>query len=346
MTTEEKRVFIGQFYQSGRNISDVLQEGMEWIDAASIIKNNTRVFIKPNLTWKVPTPGVTTTPIMLRAVVEALTKITSYISIVESDGGQQCFWAEDAFLSHGLYNLAHQFNIRVINLSKEPSKIITTQVDGKNIQVRLPSVLLEEMDFFITMPVPKIHAMTRVSMAFKNQWGCLGNSMRVKDHPRFNKLIVAINKLLKPRLAICDGTYFLNKTGPMFGEAVRKNLLLVGDDIGAISLACSEIMGIDYRKVKHFQVARKEGMFPKMQNVRFNRHPRQFLTRQFHLKRTPINYIQLAAFHNIILNKVFYDSFLADAMHKMLWFISKNLKIKKFLYGHFGPGEAKRHGVY
>lgn len=346
MSIKEKKVFIGQFDRSGGNISDVLQEGMEWIDAASVIKKNSHVFIKPNLTWKIPTPGVTTTPVMLRAVVEILAKMTSYISIVESDGGQNCFWAEDAFRSHGLYDLADQFNIRIINLSKEPSNIVTTQIDGKNIQVQLPSVLLEEMDFFITMPVPKIHAMTRVSMAFKNQWGCLGNSMRVANHPHFNKLIVAINKLLRPRLVICDGTYFLDKTGPMFGEAVRKNLILVGDDIGAISLACCEIMGIDHVNVRHFQVARKERMFPKLQNVQFNCHSRQFLTKQFHLKRAPINYIQLAAFHNIILNKVFYDSFLADAMHKMLWFISKNSRVKKFFYGLFGPGEARRHGAY
>lgn len=73
----------------------------------------------------------------------------------------------------------------------------------------------------------KVHAMTRVSLGFKNQWGCLGDKMRVTQRPVFDKVIVAINKLIKTVFA-SYGNYFLDYTGPMMGEAVPMNIVIAG----------------------------------------------------------------------------------------------------------------------
>ena len=47
-----------------------------------------------------------------------------------------------------------------------------------------------------------------------------------------------------PGLTIFDGTWFLDKTGPMVGEPVPMNLLIASDDSGAGSMACCDIMQI------------------------------------------------------------------------------------------------------
>jgi uncharacterized protein (DUF362 family) len=338
------RVYIQRF-DGQESLRERLAEAIDWIQVRSAIAPGARVFIKPNLTWRVPTPGVTVTPAFIRALVETLLPMTPNIIIGESEGGQACFQAEDAFASHGLYDLEKDHGIRVVNLSKGAAEPATTTVDGKQITVELPSLLLHEVDVFITLPVPKIHAMTGVSLGFKNQWGCLGDKMRVTQHPYFDSAIVAINKLVKTKLCIFDGSYFLDYTGPLMGEAIPMNLIVAGDDVGAASLACCEIMQVDPLSIGHHRVARREGMFPlSLDQVELNRHPREFVDRQFQLRRAPLNYIHLAAFKNVALNRLFYNSRFADGLHEFLWFIRRNPIVKRFLYGKYGTGEANRGG--
>jgi uncharacterized protein (DUF362 family) len=338
------RVFIGRFDQP-KLLGGLIAEALKWVNVQAIIAPDSRVFIKPNLTWRVPTPGVTTTPIFLRALVEALLPITSNITIGESEGGQSCFQAEDAFENHGLYALEREYGITVVNLSKCKQELATAMVNQKPVTVELPSLLLHEVDVFITAPVPKIHAMTGVSLGFKNQWGCLGDKMRVTQHPQFDRAILAMNKILKPQLCIFDGSYFLDYTGPMMGEAVPMNLIVAGNDVGAASLACCEIMGLDPMSVPHHRLALREGMFPaSIESIEFNSRLSDYARRKFRLKRSAINYIQLAAFRNRNLNRLFYNSLFADAAHEVLWLIRRNSYVKRLLYGKYGTGEANRGG--
>src|SRR4051794_4699010 len=124
------RVFTDRF-ETADELRHTVDRALEWVGTSRLIRPGDRVFIKPNLTWKVPTPGVTTTPEAIRATVEALLPYTRNITIGESNGGQDCFWAEDAFRSHGLYDLADEFGIKVVNLSKQPTAMVRTTVRGK-----------------------------------------------------------------------------------------------------------------------------------------------------------------------------------------------------------------------
>jgi uncharacterized protein (DUF362 family) len=339
-----KKVFLERFRDQSE-LQATISAALKWVDVNAIISANARVFIKPNLTWKKPTRGVTVTPIFLRAIVEALLPITPNITIGESEGGQASFRAEDAFEGHGLYELQERFNISVVNLSKVKHETVSTKVYGETVSVSLPSLLLNAVDVFLTVPVPKIHAMTGVSIGFKNQWGCLGDKMRVTQHPRFSSTVVAINKILRPKICICDGTYFLDYTGPMTGEAVPMNLVVAGDDVGATSLACCLIMRIDPFRIAHHRVALYDGHFPRSRSeIGFNKPPERFAERQFRLRRSLVNYIQLAAFKSAWLNRLGYDSVFADAIHEVLWFIRRNARIRSLLYGKYGTGEANRGG--
>lgn len=340
---EKSRVFIEEFNPTSLNES--LARALAWIGASGVITRGLRVFIKPNLTWKSPTPGVTVTPLFLRFLVENLLQFTPRIIIGESEGGQSCFQAEEAFTTHGLYDLQSEYGIQLVNLSKGKHEIVSAIIGGESVKVELPSLLLHEVDVFITVPVPKIHAMTGVSLGLKNQWGCLGDKMRVTQHPRFDPMILAINKILNPQLCIFDGSYFLDYTGPITGEAVPMNLIVAGNDVGAASLACCELMRLDPMSVPHHRLALREGMFPaSIESVELNCRPSEYARRKFRLKRSAINYIQLAAFKNRILNRFFYNSLFADVVHEILWFIRRNVLIRRFLYGKHGPGEANRGG--
>src|SRR3954465_8445105 len=109
------RAYVGKFDHS--SLVQRLREALEFLRWTELIPSGARVFLKPNLTWRLPSPGVTVTPEFLAAVVEVLRDRTPHITICESNGGYHSFEAEEAFESHGLPDLVKRFGIQVMNLS-------------------------------------------------------------------------------------------------------------------------------------------------------------------------------------------------------------------------------------
>jgi len=339
VTGQGARVYLSRI---SHDLRSGLRDALEWVGASEVVSSGARVFLKPNLTWRHHLPGVTTTPIFIEAVVSLLRDRTRNLVVGESDGGYHSFKAEEAFESHGLYNLRKRFGIQVVNLSNGGSESRSVEIAGRPVTVDLPRFLLEEVDVFITLPVPKVHVMTRVSLGFKNQWGCQPGAMRLRNHPDFARKILAINTLLKPRLALYDGAYFLDKTGPMIGQPVQLDLLIAADDVGAGDLACCEIMGIDPQRIAHLRLAKYEKMMPcSLKEVDLNQSLEAFKTHRFRLRRSVINYIALAAFHSQFGTQLLYDSIAAGPIHRVLYAIRKNRLIGRLLYGQTGPPTAE-----
>jgi uncharacterized protein (DUF362 family) len=331
-----KRVFIAKI--DGRPLQEKLLEALNGVGWEEYVPLGARVFVKPNLTWRAHRPGVTASPELLEALVALLCTRTSHVIVGESDGGYHSFAAEESFQGHGLYALAEKYPIQVVNLSKLPAERARARIGRRDVEVELPSQLLHEVDAFITVPVPKVHAMTRVSLAFKNQWGCIPSPMRLRNHSGFKEKILAINTLLKPRLAVYDGRYFLDKSGPMVGEPVPLDLLIAANDIGAGDWACCQIMGVDPERVPHLRAARRAGMFPSHRSeIAFNQDPAELRTRRFSLQRTPLNYIALMGFQSSLLTKLLYDSAVGRFLHRVLYAVRRHPLVARFLYGRFGP---------
>jgi len=298
----------------------------------------TRVFVKPNLTWRTHIPGVTVRPEFLEALTAVLVSRGAVVYIGESDGGYHGFVAEQAFEGHGLYRIAAKYGARLVNLSTVPSEEVTVKVGNRTLRLRLPTLLLRDVDVFITVPVPKVHAMTGVSLAFKNQWGCLPDPMRLRQHHQFAEAIIGINKALRPKLALFDAEYILNKNGPLIGEPMRKGLLIAARDLGAGSLVCCLIMGIDPWSIKHHRLAAREGMFPmNMSEVELNTQVSQFCTERCSLQHTLVNRLALLAFNSRFLTTLLYDSWLADLAHRALYTLRRNRLLAGLFYGNLGP---------
>lgn len=329
------RVYIGALEDESVQPEHVLN-ALAWLKWEKWLPYNARVFVKPNLTWPTHLPGVTTTPAAIEAVVAALRTRTRNITLGESDGGYHSYKAEDAFRGHGLDYLAKRYGCQVVNLSADVPENITSEVAGRSVTVTLPRRLIHDTDVFITIPVPKVHVMTLLSLGFKNQWGCVPSTMRLREHPQFDHKIVAINQLLQPKV-IFDGTYFLDQAGPMSGEPVRMNLLIVGDEVGAADAVCSAVMGINPRRVRHYEVARQAGLFPDgLDGIRLNSALEPFVGRRFVMRRGFLDWLSLMGFRNGQVAWFFWESPAADILHRVLYVARRNPLVCRLLYGPAG----------
>jgi uncharacterized protein (DUF362 family) len=283
---------------------------------------DSRVALKPNLTYPYHRPGITTSPAVLRSTVRVLRDYTAHIAIVETDGGYGAWKATEAFNGHQLYDLRDEFGIEVVNLCDEPSEMISFVSRLRRRALPLPLRLLRNTDVFLTMPVPKIHCMTGVSLAFKNQWGCVPDVMRLRRHYIFDDAIIAIDEALRPAV-LADGTHFLDDNGPMEGRPVPMNLIIAADRAGSFDRYVTELMGVPWKRIGHLRAAVAAGAMPAdITEIQCNVPPEKARCHVFRLHRTVRNYVALTGFKSRFLTWFGYESWFGRVvLHSVLYAI-------------------------
>jgi uncharacterized protein (DUF362 family) len=322
MSNAPAKIFLNNLDQG---YETVIRQGFEWHQMGSRLKRGDSVFIKPNLTFPIYRRGVMTNPECIEAIVRVLKDYTDRISVVEADsGGYNKFDISLVMEKTGIKALEQKYGIQVVNLSRLPKSTLEFQYKGRDIKVPFPTVLMEESDLFITVPVPKIHMNTGVSMSIKNQWGCIPEpSARLDLHPFLEKVLYEINKRLRPAMSIIDGKYGLNRSGPMEGDAVELNWLLMADDLYAADFACCHLMQIDPLDIYYLRHLEKEESLPNLNDVVFSQDYRSFVKEKFYLRRLWTDYPGLMAFRSPFLAYMGYKSPLAGFFHWLLYLFRK-----------------------
>ncbi len=298
-----------------------IREAFDYLELGSRIKHGDTVFIKPNLTFPHYVEGVMTSYECIESLVIALKDYTNKIVIGESDGGgYNRFSMDEVFEKTGLKEIEEKYDIQLVNLSKLSARNIHFEYKRKQFAVPMPTLLLDEADLFITAPVPKVHSNTGVSMSIKNQWGCIQEpKLRLKLHPYFAKVIAEINKSIKVAISVIDGTYGLNRNGPMRGDAVKLGWMMACDNILAGDIVCTEIMQIKPESIKYFYTTNNGQQLPNADSFQFNQNYKQFIGPKFKLKRDFLDYPGFFAFRSPFLAYLAYHSPLSKLLHKVLY---------------------------
>ncbi|HLK31793.1 MAG TPA: DUF362 domain-containing protein [Terriglobales bacterium] len=298
-----------------------IRQAFAWHGLPARLGGGKTVFLKPNLTFPLYRKGVMTSPECIEALVRVLKDYTDNIIVGEADsGGYNRFDIDSVFAKTGIRDLARKYGVRVVNLSQHPSTSLQFSYKHREFQVPFPRLLLEEIDLFITVPVPKIHMNTGVSMSIKNQWGCIPEpAVRLNLHPFLEKVLYEINKRLRPALSVIDGRYGLTRSGPMEGDPVELNWMLVADDLYAADFVCCHLMGIDPRRIYYLRYLEKEEELPDVKALQYNQDYRPFIQKKFYLRRKWTDYPGLLAFRSPRLAYLAYRSPLSDLLHRLLY---------------------------
>lgn len=238
------------------NLLPVVRELLEACRWRETIAPEASVVIKPNLcTERVEQIHTANTSLgVLRAVCQVLQERTRRITIVESNGAR--YPAEAAFENNGVYRLAEELGLKVLNLSKdELLDIPDARMKGFGM-----SRTWIEGDAFITLPVLKTHATTVFTGALKNQWGCIPRFDRILLHKYLHELIGDVNKIKPPTLALMDGLVGMQGRGPINGYPINLNVLLASRDPVALDATGMRLLGLDPETSQHIVHAQKIGL--------------------------------------------------------------------------------------
>jgi uncharacterized protein (DUF362 family) len=307
------------------NYAEVIREGLETAGFFRNVAAGGKIFLKPNLTFPTYRPGVMTSFDCLEAVTTVLISAGYRVIIGEADsGGYNRFSMDEVFRKMGIHDLAAKTGASVVNISFTDPEWIELRAGWRTLMVPVPKLLLHEVDAFITLPVPKIHMNTLVSMSIKNQWGCIQNpAERLKLHPYFAEVIHAVCQRLPNAYSIIDGRYGLNGSGPMQGDVVDLNWLLVSNDLVAADRVCCRLMQIDERRVKYLDYFRSQGWWTPFERIEINQPLEPFRKERFYLKRAWTDLPGLFCFKNSFLAWLGYRSPLAGFLHWLLYLFRK-----------------------
>lgn len=240
-----------------RSVQAAVRCALELIDWRQFISPGADVSLKLNLGWDLFLPGAVSSPWAVEGLIQTLLDSGHVGKIYAVESNQILVDAETTLEQTGIGAILRAYGIPWVNMSHGKFQPVHLEGGLAIHHIEVPEILLQTE--VITVPVLKAHGRTVMTGAIKNQWGCL-RELRHNYHPVVDQALTDVNRVVRPRLALMDGSIGLEGNGPKSGIPRVCDLVLASGDIVAIDTVASQIMGFDPEQIRHIQQAAEAGI--------------------------------------------------------------------------------------
>ena len=226
-----------------------------------------RVLLKPNV-GRVATPGsgIVTHPEVVAAAIDVFREAGADVAVGESPiVGVD---VQEAFAAAGMAVVARDRGCPLIDMDRRPCVEVPVP-EGQVIHSLSVCPEAMEFDFIVSIPVMKMHMHTGVTLAVKNMKGCLWRRSKVELHmlpamagsadKPLDVAIADMASVLRPHLAIIDGTVGMEGLGPSAGRPKPLDAVVVGADAFAADAVACQLMGTAAEHVPHLRLGAERG---------------------------------------------------------------------------------------
>jgi uncharacterized protein (DUF362 family) len=225
------------------------------------------VLLKPNL-GRVASPGsgITTHPQVVAAAIDAFRQAGAVVAVGESP--IMGVKVREAFAASGVASVADERGCPLIDLDRR--RFVKLPIpEGRAIHGLkvCPEVL--EFDFVVSIPVIKMHMHTGATLAVKNMKGCLWRRSKVQlhmlpplegsDDKPIDVAIADMSSVLRPHLALIDGTVGMEGLGPSAGQPKTLDVVVASADAFAADAVACQLMGTDATGIPHLRFGAARG---------------------------------------------------------------------------------------
>ena len=226
-----------------------------------------RVLLKPNAGRMARSgEGITTHAEVVAAAIDAFQQAGAEVAV--GDSPITGVKALEALEITGISAVARKRNCPVLDMDKR--RFVEMDIPDSRALHKLklcPEVL--EFDVIVSIPVMKMHMHTDVTLSVKNMKGCLWRRSKVQlhmlppiegsDEKPINVAIADMASVLRPHLAIIDGTVGMEGLGPAAGEAKELDCVVVSADGFAADAVACRLMGTRAEDVPHLNIGAQRG---------------------------------------------------------------------------------------
>lgn len=228
-------------------VHDAVGRGLSLLGGAGQFAGaNENILLKVNLlSGAAPRKAVTTHPSVLKAVAQHFQDTGARVSYGDSPGfGRPANVARRA----GLARVAEELGLPIADFTNGETASFP---DGHLIKQFTVAKGVLEADGVVSLPKMKTHALTRITGAVKNQFGCIPGLLkgefhaRLSEMDRFARMLVDLTRFVHPRLYIMDGIVAMEGNGPGSGDPRSMNVLLFSTDPIALDATMCRIIALD-----------------------------------------------------------------------------------------------------
>ena len=256
----QAHVTILQASSYAKNLSDLLRQGM---------KNHTldvrgkRVVLKPNLVEYHTAHRINTNPLLVAAAVDCFRSLGAREIIIADGPGHQRD-TEMLLEVSGLDAVVRGERVRFVDLNTDSIHRVPTKTNFTTLQeLWLPETILNA-DVVVSMPKMKTHHWAGVTLSLKNLFGVIpsvryGWPKNVLHWHGINESIVDIATTVRPAFTIIDGIEGMEGNGPLHGETVNSQVIVMSENLAAADATAARLMGLDPIRITHLNMMQSLG---------------------------------------------------------------------------------------
>lgn len=249
----EKSIVLVKKGTDGRKLA---YEALTEMKAEDVLKQCSKILIKPNITVDMPAAtGVTTHATIVEGVLQFMSEKGIRNAIIGEGGGCDI---TQAYEELGFAEIARRYDVPMADFNKEPE--VAVKVPEPVIQDEFGlAKTVTECDCIINAPCLKVHKWeSRVTLCMKNMMGCIARHRGIM-HRDFDKRLMDLLKITnKCRINIIDG--IVGREGDEIGgNPVGAGVVIASRDLVAADSVGAAVMGFSEGEVRHISLAEQYG---------------------------------------------------------------------------------------
>ncbi len=226
---------------------------------SAFVKPGQKVLLKPNILLGLsPDKAATTHPAVIAAVAELVNEAGGIVFLGDSPGIGSF---ESAMKPTGIGKVVEDLGIELADFSNEQYFECEENIIGKHINL---AKAVADADVIISIPKLKTHVQMTMTCAVKNQYGLVLGMKKGEYHFRLENrnaladLMIDINRIAKPALAICDAVEAMEGEGPSGGTPRNLGIILASANLPALDVVACEIIDLNPNDIPIIQACKRQ----------------------------------------------------------------------------------------
>jgi len=271
------------------NVQAAVAKGLDLLGGVQqFAASGERIVLKPNiLSGESPEKNISPHPEVFRAIAKAFKETGAYLSYGDSPG----FGSPEVNAKRGGFSaVAEEEGVDWADFTNASDLAFT---DGNVLKKFSIAKGVCQSDGLISISKLKTHALTRITGAIKNQFGCIPGPRKAEFHSvmptaaLFSQMLVDLNRLIGPRLYIMDGVIAMEGNGPRNGTPKPMNVLLFSADPVALDATVCRLIDLDPHLVETLVYGEEYGLGT-YTNIEYVGDPMDsFVSSDFEVNRSP-----------------------------------------------------------
>lgn len=237
------------------NLEDALKRGISQYPQILQKIQGGRVVLKPNLVDHYPNRPLNTHPVMLAAAIAAFRSLGAREVIVAEGPGHNRD-TEMIVEQSGVAQILKDERARFVDLNLDdcaPIELVSKYTTLP--RIFFPHTILGA-DLVVSMPKLKTHHWAGVTLSLKNLFGVIpgikyGWPKNFLHWHGISQSIADIATTIAPGFTIVDGIVGMEGDGPLHGQGVDSNVIIMGDNLTAVDATSARMMGFYPERIEH-----------------------------------------------------------------------------------------------